>query len=109
METGLGKMRNWWSNKYKLPPNHDLFLDRTPGSLHKEMYEDLFIKKDDLEEAYLESDGKSAEMLLKQINGIKEILGEQTESADPLVDKWEKELAEGKTPDLSEGYNAQRR
>ncbi len=29
--------------------------------------------------------------------------GEAVETGDPLIDKWEREIAEGRTPDLTEG------
>ena len=103
VETGLGKIKDWWTRKYNLPTNHTLFMNRNVPSLHQEMYEDLFTKKEDLEEALLENDdGKMTDSLLKQINSINSILGEEEAVADSLVDKWEKELAEGKTPNLEE-------
>ena len=109
METGLAVLKRWWTNKYKLPPNHDLFLDQSESDLSLEMFEDWMLRKRDLEatltdRADMLSSEQSREMQ-RELDGINEALGESAFVVDDLIDKWERELNEGKTPDLSEGLN----
>ena len=100
---GMGKLKNWWSKKYSLPCNHELFLTRSIGSLSIEMYSDLYIKRDELEDSLKELSGKEADLVVKQINDINASLEDgEYFTTDPLIDKWEKELEAGLTPDLSE-------
>lgn len=89
-------------NKYKLPASHELFQSQSFAELTQEMYEDLYYRKSELESA-LESGEKDIdrEGLLTQLNGVNRALGETEESYDPLVDQWERDIAEGRTPDLN--------
>ena len=70
------------------------------------MYEDIFEKKAELEGLLDDADLRHEERrrLSKQLRSIMKALGEPdpTLGEDPLIDKWERELAEGKTPDLNE-------
>jgi len=102
VEQGLGKLRNWWASKYTLPTNHELFMSRSIGSLNIEMFEDLYVKRSDLERSLETASGKENGSIVRQINEINAILEEETYVDDPLIDKWERELAEGKIPDLEE-------
>ena len=101
IDSGFARLEMWWSNKYNLPPNHYLFLNRSIGSLHIEMYTDLFLQKEDLEKDMSMSFGKNYAEIVKQLTKINRVLGE-SDSEDPLIDKWEKELSLGKTPNLEE-------
>lgn len=81
-------LRRWWTGKYKLPWTPKYIEDLTELDLLVEFYEDLFTEdKTALFEASRNEDG--------------EIVFEST--GDPLIDKWEKELALGMEPDLTEG------
>lgn len=102
VEKGLGKLKNWWTHKYQLPATHTLFTDRSVASLNIEMFSDLYIKRDDLQREFENATGKEANLLAKQINEIDSILEDTEYTDDPLIDKWEKELMEGKIPDLTE-------
>lgn len=72
--------------------------------MQREYYEDLVTRRDDLREQLRDSDeGKSPEdRILEAINAINAVFGDPPEGHDPLFDKWERELAEGRTPDLDE-------
>lgn len=73
-----------------MPSTHDLFQNATTFDLLVEFFEDQF-----------EKDPNSMLMAAKGDDG--EIVFEET--GDPLIDKWEKELAMGLTPDLTEGMS----
>jgi hypothetical protein len=112
IENGIARIENWWTSKYKLPPNHELFLSRSVASLHIEMIKDLFIKKEQLEKDLTKATGTDFNELTSQLNSINKALDDNIDedsSGDPLIDKWEKELLDGITPNLNEGFkNAKR-
>ncbi len=98
------RLQRWWVEKYKLPPNHPLFLERTTVSLRLEQYEDMLVRRDELLEKMKEApDSKSKSVLLESANDIGEFFGLRAEVEDELVDKWERELEAGDVPDLDEG------
>lgn len=86
-------LRRWWVKKYKLPWTHRLAQEATYPDLLVEFYEDLY-----------EERPQDARKALSK-NG--EFFFEGT--GDPFIDKWEKELAAGLTPDLSEAYTPEHR
>jgi hypothetical protein len=98
---GIGRLEHWWSSKYNLPPNHHLFLERSIGSLNVEMYIELFLKKEELELDLENASGKEYSDILNRLRRVNGALGESF-SEDPLIDKWEKEISEGKLPNLEE-------
>jgi len=71
---------------------HDAFQNSTLEELFVEYYEDYFEKHPS--EARKEQAGEDGEFYF-------------TDSGDPLIDKWERELAQGLTPDLTEGMSEQ--
>lgn len=73
--------------KYNLPSNHDLFLDRTI----EEHYEDylLWLYEDQPLEKHRNEDGN---IQLK-------------DTGDPLIDKWEAEMAAGRKPNFREAFS----
>lgn len=71
------------------------------GSLIQEVLEDALVKREDLLEE-VSRKGANVSVLLPQINALNALLGEEAVSDDPLFDKWERELAEGRDPDLDE-------
>ncbi len=79
-------LERWWINKYRLPPNHELFSDRTVYDLLVEFFEDTF-EKNPLE-AYRTKDGKIV----------------FTDTGDELVDSWEQRIAKGESVDLWESF-----
>lgn len=69
---------------------HELAQNSTIFELLTEFYEDLF--------------EKDPKMMLEAARGEDgEIVFEET--GDPLIDKWERELSQGITPDLTEGLS----
>jgi hypothetical protein len=80
--------------KYSLPWTHSLFQSATAFELLVEFYEDLF-----------EKDPKAALEAGRNEDG--EIIMDDT--GDPLIDKWERELAMGLEPDLTEGLSDKER
>lgn len=83
-------LRRWWAEKYKLPSTHELFQQATPFDLLTEYYEDLF---DDDSMAALDAiRGEDGEVVFEDLD-------------DPLLAKWERELAQGITPDFEEGLS----
>lgn len=81
-------LRRWWTKKYQLPWTHELAQNSTEFELAVEFFEDLF-----------EKDPKAMLEAARGADG--EIHFEETD--DELIDKWERELAQGITPDLTEG------
>jgi len=45
---GISQIKRWWSQKYNLPPNHPLCEGRSMADLTREMYEDLFVRRQEL-------------------------------------------------------------
>lgn len=81
-------LRRWWTEKYRLPWTHSGFQNATIFDLLVEYYEDIF-----------EEDPKAMLAAARTDDG--EVIFEET--GDPLIDKWEREMAQGITPDLTEG------
>lgn len=80
-------LSRWWVNKYKLPSNHNLFESSTVFDLLIEFWEDQYYQ-----------------------NPIETSRNEKGEiqfvdTGDDLIDKWEKEFAEGKIPDYLEAFS----
>ena len=77
-------MRRWAEEKYHLPWNHEALQSQTLIELLVSFWEDYY------EDHPLEAKkGKDGEVVF--------------ETGDQFIDKWEKELAMGLTPDLLEG------
>lgn len=109
VKSGLAGLKKWWIKKYKLPPNHDLFLNQNEGDLNLEMVEDWLLRKNELEALLTNKASmfphEQLRDMQKELDSINAALGEEAEVVDDLIDKWEKELLEGKIPDLNEGLN----
>lgn len=84
----MTSLRRWWVQKYTRPWTHRLFQEADAFDLLVEFYEDLF-------------DKYPAEALKAAKNEDGEIVFDDVD--DPLIQKWEEELAAGLTPDLEEG------
>ncbi len=102
---GSSYIRRWWSQKYKRPANDPLFEERSMSEWVREMYEDFYERKAEivsqLEDDMTPMSEKSS--LIARLEGINKALGEDLDySADPLADKWERELKDGIEPDLDE-------
>lgn len=110
VERGEVALKTWWAEKYGRPAGPALFLDWTEAELYQERYEDLYERKRVLEaridhHADYGDPSDDVKPLMDELRGINEILGEHDPNLveDPLADKWDRELAEGKIPDLTEG------
>lgn len=97
----LEQVKRWWVNKYQLPTSHPTFQNLTLAEMQLEMLQDFAHRRVELR-GLLGEKGYDADYLTGQINAINEVFGDSMESWDPLVDKWEREIAEGKVPDLNE-------
>ncbi len=82
-------LQKWWAQKYKLPSNHDLFVDRTWYEHAVEFHLDYF-EQNPLE-AHRQADGHV----------------QFTNTGDPLIDKWEEQIAQGEEPDLTEAFSSE--
>ena len=85
----LESLSQWWEEKFKLPSNHELFQNSTLFELLADFWEDYYYKNP--LEAFRNEKGEV----------------QFSNTGDELIDKWEKELAEGKSPDYLEGFNAE--
>ena len=101
-KSGEVALDRWWSKKYSLPPNHELFLNRTRSSLEEEWLMDLMDRREELE-LELKAKPKNAAAIKKQIVEIDKALGSTTEveDKDDLLDRWEEQIARGERPDFS--------
>jgi hypothetical protein len=85
--TLLEVLRRWWAEKYKLPSNHELFQGSTLFELLTDFWEDYYYKSP--LEAHRNEKGEI----------------QFSHTGDDLIDKWEKELSEGKSPDYLEAFS----
>jgi len=100
LESNEAAIRRWWVNKYNLPANHELYRTRSWVDWQIEMFEDLYVRRAELKEQMADGtvDNKKA---LKVLSAINSVLGDNEEVFDdPLIDQWERDLAEGRIPDL---------
>lgn len=107
VEAGDLEVRRWWSNKYSRPANDPLFSSRPIHAWISEMYVDVYEQIQTLETLLDDPDLRQEERrsTSTRLRKLYRLVGESDEKAigeDPLIDKWEKELLEGKTPDLDE-------
>lgn len=84
--TLVESLSRWWEERFKLPSNHELFQECSVYELAVKFWEDHY-HKDPLA-VYRNSDG--------EVQFVK--------TGDPLIDKWEQQLADGKTPDYLEAF-----
>ena len=66
-----------------------------------EMYEDMLLRKQEILDELETADTKTANELYRQLNALNVGLGEEEVIQDDLVERWEKELEQGKIPDLN--------
>jgi hypothetical protein len=85
--TDLQRLERWWSTKYKLPSNHKLFQERSFFEHLVEYFEDYYTNNP--VEANRNEDG----------------IIQFKDTGDPLLDKWNEEIAEGKAPDFWEAFS----
>lgn len=101
-------LKRWWSNKYKLPPNHRLFTEQSIADLNLEMYEDWMLRREDLMEMLESGDYDDQSAIRKEIDQLNKAIGDDAENMvaeDDLIEKWERQLETGEIPDLNEGLD----
>lgn len=83
-------LRRWWERKFSLPWSDDRAQTLTLFELTKLYWEDVY--------------ANDPKMLLEAAKNERgDVIFEET--GDPQIDKWEKEIAMGGTPDLTEGLS----
>jgi uncharacterized protein YmfQ (DUF2313 family) len=88
------QLRRWWVKKYNLPWTHEAAQCLSHFEILTEFYEDYF--EGDKTALYKEVADESGHVVLP-------------DTGDELIDKWERELAQGLTPDLEEGMTPEAR
>jgi hypothetical protein len=101
VKIGFGQLKRWWTKKYKLPANHELFVNQSEAELALEMFEDMLLRKQEILDELETADTKHSNELYQQLNALNVALGEAEVVQDDLVERWEKELEQGITPDLN--------
>lgn len=93
------RIRRWWCDKYKAPSTDPRFTCRSYAEWTIELLEDTIERRDILRQQ-VEAGEISATAGDEALRRLNEALGEEAEGFDPLVDQWERDLAEGRMPDL---------
>lgn len=74
------------------------------AELHLEYFEDLVVRRreilDRLDDEDEQIETKERDAMYDTVNRINRVLGYEEESQDELIDKWERDLAEGRMPDM---------
>lgn len=80
-------------------------MEQSVPELHLEMLEDMWIQKEEIEKTLDDGNisSKVRRGLQRDLTRIINALGEKSEHEDDLVAKWERQIAEGIEPDLTEG------
>lgn len=65
----------------------------------QEMFEDLLFRREEIEKSLEDRTGGDRQTLMRQLAIINGVLGEE-ETEDDLFDQWERDIEEGRTPDL---------
>jgi hypothetical protein len=97
--------RRWWAKRYGQSPKP--YLEYSITELIREMYVELYWQRDEVMTEIEHRHGDKTD-LYERLSAIDKALEDETEpkrySPDPLIDKWERELAEGKEIDLDEQW-----
>jgi hypothetical protein len=97
--------KKWWRKKYGQSPKP--FHEYSLAELIREMYVDLYWQREECMTELEQRDGDKTD-LYRRLALLDDALDDDTEpkrlSSDPLLDKWDRELAEGKEIDLEEQW-----
>lgn len=90
--------------KYGLPTSHPAFQNALPADVLLEFFEDAWEEKHALEEAREKRGSHFGEYDRRRLSELEKLLGltNGETSEDALADKWDREIAEGKIPNLDE-------
>src|SRR5262245_26070763 len=69
-------LRRWRSHKYKRPANDRLFVKRTLGSLVEEMFEDLFVRRDEVKDELKTASGARRAQLEETLSALTQALAD---------------------------------
>jgi hypothetical protein len=101
----MATAKKWWVKKYQTPPKP--LNDYTMTELLIEMYTDLYQQRDEIYRELETRRGDKSD-LYDHLALVEQALQDETDpkrvSSDPLIDKWERELAEGKEINLEEQW-----
>jgi hypothetical protein len=100
LRTNDYRIRKWWVEKYKRPANDALFMGRSWPEWQVEMFEDMLAQRELLADRVARGEVASKDGM-EVLEGLNKILGD-SRVVDPLIDKWERELDAGKTPNLDD-------
>ena len=97
-------MEAWWSERYKLPPNHPLFRHQSLSEILEEFLMVKAVEKQQLERDLESGDlsGEQQAAVKNQILHLDAVLEGRIEvgTGDPLADFWEAQIEAGLEPDL---------
>lgn len=93
--------------KYKLPATSPAFEGLSFAELLQERYEDLYVEARTIALTIKGGVQSGEEQVLQsRLADIQRALHEPVafESGDALIDEWERDIAEGRTPNLMKGW-----
>lgn len=105
MERDDDLLAAWWTRKYKLPANHELFVSQPPAALQREWWTDLYRREKELEQELddPETSIEQGRVIERTLAKLQKVLHDgEVSSGDALIDKWEAEFEAGKKPNLEE-------
>lgn len=82
-----------------MAPDHEDVTSRSEGELEQAWYEWLYSM---LEELQVENDETPSRALQDKIERVQALIDGRAYEEDPLIAQWERELADGKLPDLEQ-------
>jgi hypothetical protein len=99
LENSDARIRRWWCRKYSSPATDPRFTGRSIAEWTIELLEDTYERREEVKHQIESGQVKfsDGEAILRRLS---EALGEQPTGYDPLIDEWERDLAEGRVPDL---------
>lgn len=80
-----------------------MFVGQTAAELQLEMFEDLLSQREEiLEQLDAVTEAQERGNLRERLHGINKVFGYALDQGqDDLIDEWERDLAEGRVPDLT--------
>ena len=80
-----------------------MFTSQTAAELKLEMFEDLLSQREEiLEKLEIATDRHERTNLREHLQSINEVFNYEVDAGeDDLIDEWERDLAEGRVPDLT--------
>jgi hypothetical protein len=98
-QTKASALQKWWSDHFNVAPDDPSVVDKSEAELEEAWYEWLF---GTLEELKAENEENPSRALQEKIDRVQAVIDGEKYEEDPLIAQWERELAEGKIPDLEQ-------